>query len=128
MCIYVCVFVCVCIYMCVCVYVYIYIYIYICMCIYVCVYIYIYIYIYMYMLTLTYCYSGDINLDGLQEPIDWEQLFSLPKHYWLDDTRESRRFLEDQVGADTPKVLWELLAKQEKAFLSLPGRQISETD
>ncbi|XP_041375473.1 phosphoenolpyruvate carboxykinase [GTP]-like [Gigantopelta aegis] len=72
--------------------------------------------------------KGDIDLSGLSEPVDWDQLFSLPKHYWMDDTRESRRFLEDQVGQDTPKKMWELLAKQEKEFSSMPGRQISETD
>lgn len=51
--------------------------------------------------------------------VDWKQLFSLPKHYWLDDTRESTRFLEDQVGVDTPKVIWKHLKEQEAAFQNL---------
>ncbi|XP_076469780.1 phosphoenolpyruvate carboxykinase [GTP]-like [Babylonia areolata] len=58
---------------------------------------------------------GSINMDGLGE-INEKELFSLPKMYWLDDTRESRRFLEDQVGCDTPDIIFKLLDQQEAAF------------
>ncbi|KAK6185182.1 hypothetical protein SNE40_007470 [Patella caerulea] len=60
--------------------------------------------------------KGTINLDGLPHPINWDELFSLPKHYWMDDTRESMRFLEDQVGCDLPDKIYTLLKQQEEAF------------
>ncbi|XP_067651514.1 phosphoenolpyruvate carboxykinase [GTP]-like [Haliotis asinina] len=66
--------------------------------------------------------KGDFNLDGLDKPVDWEELFSLPKKYWLEDTRESRRFLEDQMGTDLPKVMSTLLDQQEKDFSDLPDK------
>lgn len=52
--------------------------------------------------------------------IDEKELFSLPKSYWMDDTRESRRFLEDQVGCDTPPIIFKLLDEQEAAFAAWP--------
>lgn len=57
--------------------------------------------------------KGSIDLTGLGD-IKWDELFSLPKHYWLDDMRESKRFLEDQVGTDVPQVIWDELNAQEK--------------
>lgn len=58
--------------------------------------------------------KGSINLDGIEDQVKWDELFSIPKHYWMDDTRESRRFLEDQVGIDTPSEVWKELDEQEK--------------
>jgi hypothetical protein len=53
--------------------------------------------------------------------INEQELFSLPKHYWLDDTQESRRFLEDQVSRqDCPQIIFDLLDKQEQAFKAMP--------
>lgn len=57
--------------------------------------------------------TGCMNLDGIDN-FDWDELFSLPKHYWMDDMRESKRFLEDQVGIDVPQVIWDELNAQEK--------------
>lgn len=62
--------------------------------------------------------KGSINLDGLGE-INWDELFSLPKHYWEDDTRESRRFLEDQVGCDVPQIIWDHLKSQEQKIQAM---------
>ncbi|KAK7115036.1 hypothetical protein V1264_000984 [Littorina saxatilis] len=62
---------------------------------------------------------GSINMEGLGK-INEKELFSMPKHYWLDDTRESRRFLEDQVGVDTPPIIFKLLEDQEAAFVAMP--------
>ncbi|KAK3799168.1 hypothetical protein RRG08_051442 [Elysia crispata] len=58
---------------------------------------------------------GSINMDGLP-PIDESELLSLPKQYWLEDIKENRTFLEDQVGVDTPPIIFNLLEEQEKAF------------
>jgi len=64
---------------------------------------------------------GTINMDGLGD-INEKELFSLPKHYWLDDTQESKRFLEDQVGIDCPPIIFTLLDQQEAAFKAMPDK------
>jgi len=56
--------------------------------------------------------TGSIDLEGLNA-IKWDELFSLPKHYWEDDIRESKRFLELQVGEDLPKQIKDELKAQE---------------
>ncbi|RUS86972.1 hypothetical protein EGW08_005297 [Elysia chlorotica] len=58
---------------------------------------------------------GTLNMDGLP-PINEAELFSLPKQYWLDDIKQNRKFLEEQVGVDTPPVILKLLKNQEEAF------------
>ncbi|KAH9515599.1 hypothetical protein Btru_011522 [Bulinus truncatus] len=62
--------------------------------------------------------KGSIDLTGLKD-INEDELFSLPPPYWLDDTRESKRFLEDQVGIDCPAIIMKLLDEQEAAFTKL---------
>lgn len=42
-----------------------------------------------------------LNLDGLP-PLDWDALMSLPKDYWVEDAKETRHFIEEQVGVDCP--------------------------
>jgi phosphoenolpyruvate carboxykinase (GTP) len=57
--------------------------------------------------------AGSINLEGLGD-IKWDELMSLPKHYWEDDIRENKSFLKLQVGEDLPKVISDELEAQEK--------------
>ncbi|XP_059148875.1 phosphoenolpyruvate carboxykinase [GTP]-like [Physella acuta] len=59
--------------------------------------------------------KGSIDMSGLGA-VNEDELFSLPSHYWLDDTRESKRFLEDQVGSDCPPIIHKLLEEQEVEF------------
>lgn len=40
---------------------------------------------------------GTINLNGLPN-INWAELMSLPKKYWVEDMEETKRFFEQQVG------------------------------
>ncbi len=35
-------------------------------------------------------------MEGLG-PVDLDALFSLPKDYWVEDAKEARKFLDDQV-------------------------------
>ncbi|KAL4234345.1 hypothetical protein ACF0H5_005995 [Mactra antiquata] len=58
--------------------------------------------------------KGSINLEGLDKPVKWDELFSLPKHYWEDDMAESKRFLQLQVGEDLPEKVKQELDAQEK--------------
>ena len=53
-------------------------------------------------------------MDGLKK-VKWDELFSLPKHYWEDDIAESTRFLELQCCEDLPKkIKSELKAQAER--------------
>jgi phosphoenolpyruvate carboxykinase (GTP) len=57
--------------------------------------------------------KGSINCEGLGE-IKWEELMSLPKHYWEEEIVESIRFLTQQCGEDLPKELLEQLKAQQE--------------
>lgn len=58
--------------------------------------------------------KGSINLDSLNETIDWVELFSLPKTYWTEDIKECRKFLEQQLGSDLPPQIKAELDSQEQ--------------
>lgn len=58
-----------------------------------------------------------INLDGLG-PVNWDEIFSLPKEYWTEDIRETREFLDNQVGSDLPQTIISELDMQ-KSRISL---------
>jgi phosphoenolpyruvate carboxykinase (GTP) len=57
--------------------------------------------------------KGSINMEGLP-PVDWDQLFSLPKDYWMEDAKDNRKWLNAQVGSDLPKEILAELDAQEK--------------
>jgi phosphoenolpyruvate carboxykinase (GTP) len=51
---------------------------------------------------------GSINTEGLGK-VNWDELFSLPRDYWVEDVRETRQFLNDQVGSDLPQQITQQL-------------------
>jgi len=53
--------------------------------------------------------AGTINVEGLSEAPDMEQLNDVPKNFWLDEVKEIGQYFDDQLGADTPKALLEEL-------------------
>ena len=58
--------------------------------------------------------TGSIDLSGLGD-VKWDELFSLPKDYWIEDMAETRSFLETELGEDLPKVVHkEVLDQQER--------------
>jgi phosphoenolpyruvate carboxykinase (GTP) len=57
--------------------------------------------------------KGSLNMDGLG-PVDWEANFSLPKDYWVEDAKETRKFMEEQVGPDLPNEVRVEMDAQEK--------------
>jgi len=57
--------------------------------------------------------QGSMNLDGLGE-VNWDELFSLPADYHVEDIAETRQFLEDQVGEDIPAPVRKQLEDQAK--------------
>lgn len=46
---------------------------------------------------------GALNLEGLKEDIDLQQLFHLSKDFWSQEAEEIGRYFEEQVGEDLPK-------------------------
>jgi phosphoenolpyruvate carboxykinase (GTP) len=62
--------------------------------------------------------QGSINLSGLD--VDWEKLFSMPKSYWQEDIKETRKFLDEQVGSDLPEAIVEQINQQEARIAAMP--------
>ncbi|TGZ61592.1 hypothetical protein CRM22_007902 [Opisthorchis felineus] len=56
--------------------------------------------------------EGTINMSGINA--DWKAIFDLPKDYLLEDIQETTKYLEDQVGSDTPKEIRRLLEEQQE--------------
>ena len=56
--------------------------------------------------------KGSIDVQGLG-PVDWEEMFSLSKEYWVEDIRETKQFLREQVGCDLPEAIGQQLDAQE---------------
>ncbi len=48
--------------------------------------------------------AGSLDIEGLGK-VDMEELFSLPRDYWREEIRETRQFLDQQVGIDLPDVI-----------------------
>lgn len=56
--------------------------------------------------------KGSICLRGIQDDVEWDELFSLPKDYWQADIKETEQFLRDQVGDDLPSKLVDQINQQ----------------
>ncbi|KAL7074064.1 hypothetical protein ACQ4LE_006510 [Meloidogyne hapla] len=62
--------------------------------------------------------KNSLNMNGIGE-INWEELMSLPSDYWNEDSKEVRKFLEEQVNSDLPEKIRNELNEQEKRILAL---------
>ncbi|VDK62677.1 unnamed protein product [Anisakis simplex] len=62
--------------------------------------------------------EGSINLSGLKG-VKLDELMSVPKDYWVDDAKEVRHFIEEQIGPDLPKEIRAEMEAQEKRIASL---------
>lgn len=47
--------------------------------------------------------KDSFELAKLQEEIDWDQLFSLPKKFWEEECNELEKYFSDQVGTSLPE-------------------------
>jgi phosphoenolpyruvate carboxykinase (GTP) len=63
--------------------------------------------------------KGSINLKGIEDKVDWDQLFDLPKDYWQEDSKEVRKFMEDQIGPDMPAAIRAELDAQEQRIAAM---------
>ena len=41
--------------------------------------------------------KGSIDLTGIEDQVKWDELFSLPKDYWVKDIDETIKFLDTEV-------------------------------
>lgn len=64
--------------------------------------------------------KGTIDVKGIEDQVHWDELFSLPKDYWVEDIAETRKFLEVEVGQDLPPVIEKELVEQEKRIKAMP--------
>jgi phosphoenolpyruvate carboxykinase (GTP) len=48
--------------------------------------------------------KGSLNIEGLGD-IDMEELFSIPKEYWLEELQQLRKYWDEQVGEDLPTAI-----------------------
>ncbi|VDQ03041.1 unnamed protein product [Trichobilharzia regenti] len=54
--------------------------------------------------------AGTIDFEGIKA--DWDENFSLPKDYLLEDVEETIKYLHEQVGKDLPDVIQKELDNQ----------------
>jgi phosphoenolpyruvate carboxykinase (GTP) len=63
--------------------------------------------------------KGSINMDGVDHPVPWEELMSVPKDYWHEDAKEVRKFIEAQIGPDLPEPIRKEMDAQEERIAAL---------
>jgi len=62
--------------------------------------------------------DGALNVDGLKESVDLEELFCVPKDFWLNEVAELRQYFHDQVNSDMPdEILLELNMLERRLLL-----------
>lgn len=57
---------------------------------------------------------GALRLDGLQDDVDLETLFSTPKQFWMEEIEELRNYFSTQVGHSLPQEISNQLNELEK--------------
>uniref|UniRef100_A0A646QDX8 Phosphoenolpyruvate carboxykinase [GTP] n=1 Tax=Hemiscolopendra marginata TaxID=943146 RepID=A0A646QDX8_9MYRI len=55
--------------------------------------------------------SGSLKLDNLSNPVDTNELFRIPKDFWMNEVEEIQKYFEEQVGEDLPDVVGQELNK-----------------
>ena len=63
--------------------------------------------------------SGGIDVSGLQEEVDMEGLFHLPKDFWQTEVGEIRKYFDEQVNDDLPSEISEELDQLSKRLENL---------
>ena len=62
--------------------------------------------------------SGTINTGGLGD-INMEELFSIPKDYWLEECQSVRQYYDEQLGEDLPQAILDELNALESRLNAL---------
>jgi phosphoenolpyruvate carboxykinase (GTP) len=50
-----------------------------------------------------------MNLEGIEADVEWDELFSTPRDFWMDEVAELRGYFAQQVGDSLPKEITEQL-------------------
>lgn len=58
--------------------------------------------------------KNSLNLDGLEEKVNVEELFSLEKDFWLEEVFAIEKYFKEQVGKDLPAQVGEQLRQLKK--------------
>ncbi|MCP9257927.1 Phosphoenolpyruvate carboxykinase [Dirofilaria immitis] len=62
--------------------------------------------------------ENSLNLEGLKD-INIKELLSVPKQYWMEDSKEIKKFMEEQVGPDLPQEIQTEMEEQFKRIAAL---------
>jgi len=46
--------------------------------------------------------AGELRTDGLNTSIDFTELYSQPKDFWIDEVNNIATYFDEQVGVDLP--------------------------
>ena len=60
--------------------------------------------------------ENSIDLDGLTEEVDMEELFSTPSDFWTEEVAELRQYFSQQVGSSLPEEIVSQLDNLEGRF------------
>ena len=60
--------------------------------------------------------DGSFNMEGLDEEVDWEELFSTPRDFWLEEVKELRQYFSNQVGNSLPEEITQELDSLQQRF------------
>ncbi|RWS29171.1 phosphoenolpyruvate carboxykinase-like: cytosolic [GTP] [Leptotrombidium deliense] len=60
--------------------------------------------------------QGCLNVNGLKENVDVQQLFSLSPQFWLNECDEIEKYFNEQVGDDLPNAIRNELVSLRKRF------------
>lgn len=63
--------------------------------------------------------DGSINMSNLNESVDMEALFHLPKDFWEKEVCDLSKYFEEQVGKDLPQEIQQELKKLEQRVHSM---------
>ncbi|CAH1268850.1 PCK1 [Branchiostoma lanceolatum] len=55
--------------------------------------------------------EGSLNLEGLKEAVDMQELFSLPRDFWTQEVKEIEKYFSQQVNDDLPNEIANELQK-----------------
>ena len=59
-----------------------------------------------------------MNLEGIEEDVEWDELFSTPVEFWREEVAELRNYFTEQVGSSLPSEITKQLNALEDRFES----------
>lgn len=62
---------------------------------------------------------NSLNLSGLEQPVDLQELFRLPADFWQDEVKSIYKYFDEQVNDDLPPAIMEELKALEKRVSQL---------